>query len=544
MGISVRQMLSLLNLSDQAVLGGIEGLDNEVSRVNMLEVPDVSQWLSGGELLLTTGYALKDDTVRQITILRELKDKGVAALGIKARRYLDPIPESMITETDRLGLPLIEIPAHFPLSEVMIPVYEALLNAQLLKLRKSQEMYSRFLDVILAGEGFDAICKVMFQLSGRPVAVIDRWGKIVGSHGTMDLSLVSLLAVKKAEEDENTFNSTIHSLVSDNGCGYFVLPICGRDRVWGYLVFPYDKEDLHPDDEIVYGSATSICILEFIKQQEVYQAEIRSRGELLEDLIYGNYKAEEAVIRRAQHSGFSLDGKLMLFIVDIISFEKYYLREVGKDEIHFKRLKNHILELTIRFFKDFAGGILTQLKSDSVIGLVHLNDFSAEKEFIKTASLLHSRIKEKIPEIQTTMGVGRSYQGVKNIPVSFEEAVMACKLGPRLSGGREIAFFENLGSYRCLAELKNSETSINFCKELIWVIEDYDQQHGTRLRQTLEKYFDCGGNLRQTAKELFIHRNSLDYRLRRIEELTGKKFSDTNDYFDFQFALRLSRLMG
>src|SRR5258707_14805623 len=109
-GLRVREVLAAPCLAEARVLAGASGLDRIVRRLNVMEVPDILPWVKPHELLLTTGYPLRDEPAELVRLVAELDDRGLAALAIKLHRYLDEIPAGMLEEADRRGFPLIEFP--------------------------------------------------------------------------------------------------------------------------------------------------------------------------------------------------------------------------------------------------------------------------------------------------------------------------------------------------------------------------------------------------------------------------------------------------
>src|SRR6185369_14459779 len=87
MGLPVREVLATPCLARARVLAGASGLDRMVSRLNVMEVPDILPWVKPHELLLTTGYPLRDDPDSLVSLIAELDDRGLAAVEIKLHRY-------------------------------------------------------------------------------------------------------------------------------------------------------------------------------------------------------------------------------------------------------------------------------------------------------------------------------------------------------------------------------------------------------------------------------------------------------------------------
>ena len=106
-GLALRQVLELAVLDGSVVLAGGAGLDRPISRLNVMEVPDVLPWVRPGELLVTTGYALRDEPERLADLIRELDGRGVAALGIKLGRYLEQLPPGALAVADELDFPIV-----------------------------------------------------------------------------------------------------------------------------------------------------------------------------------------------------------------------------------------------------------------------------------------------------------------------------------------------------------------------------------------------------------------------------------------------------
>src|SRR5690606_23949774 len=109
-GLTVREVLAAPCLANARILAGESGLDRIVQRLNVMEVPDILPWVKPYELLLTTGYPLRDDPDALVALLGDLDDRGLAALAIKLHRYLDEVPPRVLEEADRRGFPVIEFP--------------------------------------------------------------------------------------------------------------------------------------------------------------------------------------------------------------------------------------------------------------------------------------------------------------------------------------------------------------------------------------------------------------------------------------------------
>ena len=109
-GVSVREALAVPALDGATVLAGDDGFGRIVQRANVMEVPDILPWVKPYELLLTTGYPLRDTPDGLVRLVGDLAHRGLAAILIKPGRYIDELPAEMLAEADRHGLPIVELP--------------------------------------------------------------------------------------------------------------------------------------------------------------------------------------------------------------------------------------------------------------------------------------------------------------------------------------------------------------------------------------------------------------------------------------------------
>ena len=126
-GLICRDLLGMPHLAGSKVLAGRLGLETAVIRVNVMEVPDVIDWVMPGEFLISTGYPFRDDPSAFAELIPQLVEKGVAALGIKTKRFLDEIPPRVLEVAERYQFPIIELPPGTVFSEVVREVMERVL---------------------------------------------------------------------------------------------------------------------------------------------------------------------------------------------------------------------------------------------------------------------------------------------------------------------------------------------------------------------------------------------------------------------------------
>src|SRR4029453_3829711 len=171
LGLRVHEVLGASTLAGARVLAGASGLDRVGQRLNIMEVPDILPWVKPHELLLTTGYPLRNDPGALVDLVAELDARGLAAIAIKLHRYLDALPAEMLAEADRRGFPILEFPDGVGFDDVLNEVLSELLNRQAAVLARSEGGHPALVWVALGGGGLTDLAAELARILGGPVMV-------------------------------------------------------------------------------------------------------------------------------------------------------------------------------------------------------------------------------------------------------------------------------------------------------------------------------------------------------------------------------------
>jgi purine catabolism regulator len=133
---------------------------------------------------------------------------------------------------------------------------------------------------------------------------------------------------------------------------------------------------------------------------------------------------------------------------------------------------------------------------------------------------------------------------VGGLATGYHEAEEALLIGQELAGGNCTIYFGDLGIRRLLFPLRDSPELRAFYDEFLGALEAYDERHGTELIRTLEGFFAHHGNHVRAADALHLHRNTLLYRLARIQTIAGLDLDDPEVRLAVQVCLRMRPLAG
>ena len=169
----VSEVISLPVFHGAKLLGGGAGLNRTVEGINLSDTPEYYKWLSKGELMATTCYAIHDDPEAVRAFLPNLAEKGISAVCIKPAQYLKEIPSFMVEQADAYGLPLLELPASVQLSELTKGVSDELLRRQTALLRSTLQVNEMLTRTIIEGAGLPDIARMISELAGTSVLILD-----------------------------------------------------------------------------------------------------------------------------------------------------------------------------------------------------------------------------------------------------------------------------------------------------------------------------------------------------------------------------------
>ena len=110
--------------------------------------------------------------------------------------------------------------------------------------------------------------------------------------------------------------------------------------------------------------------------------------------------------------------------------------------------------------------------------------------------------------------------------------------------GGLLATYRDLGSFQLLLALQDDDALRLFCDSILAPIEDGEGAYGGELMRSLEAFIECNGQWERAARQLYCHRHTLRYRIRRVEELTGRSLDSARDRIDFWLALRGRELVS
>jgi purine catabolism regulator len=389
------------------------------------------------------------------------------------------------------------------------------------------------MQLALGGAGADAIVARLGEVTGRVAAWHDAAGRLRSvtaevpapvrealSHGEELLRWAAGQTVPAADPPVSEF-------ALPRGRSRLVAPIPGRDSVHGFVSLIAEEHELGQFDRVAVARGASACAIELDRERAVLRARDDLEGELVAALIGGSYGSEAGAAERAHRLGFDLGDQFAVLVVRGLA--------AGTGAL------DTLTVAARRCLARTAPGSLLSAHDGAVCALIAGDVDTGDRVRLVAQALRADCAAATRGEV--IVGVGRPRKGAPGVRLSHREAEHALRISARLQAPRAVAAFADLGLHRLLVAMTQHTELEDFYRQTAGALIAYDERTGAGLMETLDAYFVCHGSPTDTAKRLHLHRNTVLYRLRRIEELGGLRLDDPATRLNLHLCLRIREVL-
>ncbi len=527
MPVSVRQILELDVLKQATLLaGGEAALDRKVTSVTVGEVPDIAEWLSGGEMVLTTLYAVKGDQEKQREFCTTVMMADAAALFIKTTRFVEELPQDVIKLADKRKFPIIVVPQDLRWTRLMQDAMELIINRHASLLERSRSIHRGLLGVVIKGGSWQELVDEVTKLLERRVIVMDSSLEVLGSSKDLPISVADFKAYLERPGMRESFMHMGESekLFRFRGEGLpslFALPIVASHTRLGYVCTFTEAEDLPNNDVLVLENAATIAALQMAQDRVRFETEVRLKGDFMDDVVSGERRDGDSLVRRGAFLGCDLSQGATVLLLGVDEFDGVVnRRDKGQEDLD--RRVERFFTMVSRHVSSAEPLSLTSLKSGRVVVFVCGPTAQDAGALQKLAGALQN-LGKNTADVSVSVGIGGFTPLADQMARGYQEALVALNVGRKLQGAGSLLNFEDVGTYRLLLDIweRDPEEIRTLYEDTIGPADRYDKANKTQLVDTLIVFFRNNENLTQTASDLFAHRHTIRYRLEKIAEISG-----------------------
>ncbi|WP_245717446.1 PucR family transcriptional regulator [Nocardia jejuensis] len=483
-GIPVRWVLSQPELG-LVLKGGGTGLSREITLALTSDLTEPQQWLSGGELLLTTGMGLPLSRPDRARYLEDLDAVGVAAVGFGIGLSHESIPEDLIEAADRLGLPLFEVPLPTPFAVIAKKVMQRVAEQEYEKVLRASRSQPRMTRAAI--QGVRAVIKELSAALSATVIVVGPDGEMTETHpGRVPSEVAERIAEFQGRGE--ALSGGIHTA---SGASIAVQAITAGHTVYGQLAV-VTATALGPVDQVLLGHASSLLALDFEKPARLRIAQNRLNTQALA-MLMGEALDPDAVW---QHLTPAADrsGRVRALALRCPSPDVAEQVVEAVDE----QLRTRDRQL----YAHVVG-------AHAVVLLAGGDDEDAAEQLLRSVP----------EEVRAGLRVGLSApHALRRFTSAIEHAELAASAALPGAGPLELSA---LAGHALLTFPEARRVLSAVSDAMLQPLADYDERHGTDLIASLRAYLEANGQWEAAATALGVHRHTLRTRVAKIETVLG-----------------------
>lgn len=485
------------------LVAGSAGSDRAVTWAHTCEVADPWNWLGHGDLLMSDGYSFPSDAAGQVSFIEHLSMARISGLALGEGFVAPPLTPEAITAADRLGFPVLMTARNVPFVTIARVVADASSGRGSDRAARVLRLY----EVLRRSQGHVTRDDLLEQLGNELRAtlhVID----LVGGRDLLPTPAplpepVRVDALERVSEQGGRLSA--FNRIKDADSSALLVPVGTRDSA-ALLVRP--RSATEAPDLVLAQHAAMIVELE-VERREVLASRARDLGAILVRRMLEGTMAPDLAAEQMQAHGLGRGPWR------ITAWQEHRSGK-SSDEERFSPLEDALAFVPWPHLHALIDGthlvVVEDGRYESGLGLDHL---------------------------AATMGSSRPLSSVARFADSFREARWA--LESATAAGAPAAVYGSHGSYFMPNTIAEGEVAV---RRLLGPVLDYDEMHDAELMKSLQVYFEANRSWQAGSRKLNIHKQTLVYRIKKIEELTGADLRDFGVQAELYLALRTWRLLN
>lgn len=343
------------------------------------------------------------------------------------------------------------------------------------------------------------------NITRRDISVIEREGKVIASTegSLLNSQLGGIESFVNSQAESQLIQGYQYFKVFDNGIGEYVIMIKGGDEE-AYRV----------------GKITAFQIQGLI----VAYKERYDRDNFIKNLLLDNLLLVD-IYSRAKKLHVENNARRIVYLIEI---------EADKD------MGVGVVEMVRSLFPSKTKDFVTAVDERSIILVKELSEHDTTEEIERIAYAIYDTLSGKSLH-QVCLSIGTAVTDLKNVSASYKEARMALEVGKIFEPDKNIVNYERLGIGRLIYQLPSPLCRM-FISEVLGglALDQFDEE----TLSTVYKFFENNLNVSETSRQLYIHRNTLVYRLDKIQKMTGMDLRTFDDAITFKITLMVSKYMS
>ncbi len=528
--------------------------DRVVESISVIEIP-VENFVREHEFVLTTGVGCGHDPELIPQFVSDVMRCGAAALAIATGRHIMNIPKKVIQLAEEHNFPIIEVPWEVRFSDITSNVLNALNDIQRATLKQSEQIQSQLLNLVLNSSDLTAIADFVYRMIETPLIIVDRQGKILSKSQNAETlannwakSLEFGFTTYYTAEDAHKISGRQQMFYKVGSHRFLKIPIRSSSELQGYFIMSIPRGEsidsfVPLEKAYILEHASTAAALTFLRTNMIQSTQTRLRNNFVWNLANGDIDSWDSVSSQATFLDYHLSQHNVCLLAKLENLSTIFNKSVR--EMPFETWSDKILERLEGCIQDITNtehcNLLTTHHLNNLIVFYGISDDETlEASLNALIESMENRIRDVIEGAVLSWGIGNYHEGVQSFHQSYKEAQLALNLGERRKGHGHRTHYAEVSLNEAFIRFANDKEMKKISLSLLGRLFEYDRQKNMDLVETLRTYLRNQCNVSQTSRDINIHRQTLIYRLRKIESLTDRSLVDPDDLFLLDLSLRIS----
>lgn len=549
MPLTVRWLLEQPILKGSKALNGTGCLDRALFGVGSLESAEDEHRLREGDFVLTSGSYFLEDHDRAVVILCELIQSGCTGLGVRDSQHTVPVPAHLLEEAQQANFPIVNLSYNCSVSDLAGILYRAICDEEQDENQRLAASYRALTESVLESHDLSRLVVNVTQTVEMPTFLTDEDFQIIESaqpgkdrsHDGTLLPLFSETDIRflKTRYKEQPYQHIAHMVLSgEERQSYIVFPVESRKQPIGYLCLQGEEKELTSYGCRFVLSTLSVAAMELTFHQiRQKKPKLKMIG-FIENVLLNPVATSSENDIQCHLYGFDIETPHLCFVIQPDSFESCTVHQR-------KRIEATIWGAFDKALEDNNVKKFRLTHYQSLILFLFSGDFAIQSTALRQGKeIAFAALRElETTGVRCHIGISKAYNGSSSVKRCFDQSCQALELGNRLHPEWSVYSYHDDDVYHFLLDHLSPEQLTKFYSETIRPLVEYDKKYGLDLLPTLHLYYECGQSFSRTAKQLYIHRNTMLYRIDKIEKILDVDLHKTNESFRIQLALYIMHLI-
>jgi purine catabolism regulator len=479
------------------LVAGCAGAAGKVVWAHASDLDTPWQWMTGGELLMKNGRTVTQTAARQVKFLRGLADAKVSGMVIGLDPQTPGLTAAARATADELRLPIIFMPYSVGFAAIGRAVADANSRDEARRLALAERIYDTVRHSVAVPTGEGALRQLSKDLSCR-IAVLDaETGETALEDTQPPPKDLQRTLMSEMTRRGGAVSGVIHLTAGEHDG--FAVEVPDEEPT---VLMAYDFRSTPPDIGLLQHLATAAAVI-LSQQGRRRDYERRIGGGLLAHLLDARIDEKAATAQLAERD---------LSVTDCVLVASMEGSEAGQQQLHISLTRRGFPHLLLRRSEVFYA--LLPSSEDAL-------------------TITHRRLGP-----QALIGISDPVVSPGRMPAAQREAVWAARISVAVPDR-----MARYGDATLLSVLRDTEEAQTLVDRTLGDLLRYDAEHDSDLVHTLDTFLECQRSWQRTAGALDVHRQTVVYRVRRIEQITGRDLSQTSDIAELWLALRARDLV-